>query len=308
VSLLENKLGYWRTKLQGLVPLQLSTDFIRPLTQSSKGSIVGLILISNYLTALQELSQQQGPTIFMTLLAAFNVLLFRYSGQKDICVGSPISNRTHEELEALIGFFVNTLALRNEVDSSKSFVDLLQQVKTTTIEGYTNQDVPFEKVVEAIMKERDMGRSPLFQVMFVLQNAQDSSAIQLGDLNVVPESFANTTSKFDLSLQITHSVNGSQGSIEYCTDLFREETIVQMITHFKTLLISIVNNPQQAIGSLPMLNQQETNQLLVDFNDTGSPYPADKTIIDLFEEQVKKTPEATALVFETESPVLSPVK
>lgn len=247
---------------------------------------------------LQLLSQQQGATMFMTLVAVFNVLLHRYSGQTDICVGTPTANRTQLEVERLIGFFVNTLALRNEVSGEESFIQLLQQVRVTTLEAYDHQEVPFEKVVEAVVKERDLSRSSLFQVMFVLQNIPEVQELHLGDLQLSREAFTYDSAKFDITFYVAETTHGLQVSVEYCTDLYREETIVRMMAHFKELLGSIVKAPDQRIGILPMLSGAEVHQLLEKFNDTQTGYPQDKSITDLFEEQVAKTPQSIALIFE----------
>jgi non-ribosomal peptide synthetase component F len=228
------------------------------------------------------------------------VLLYKYSGQQDICVGSPIANRTQQELEGLIGFFVNTLALRSEVTADAFFTELLQQVKATTLEAYENQDVPFEKVVDAVVKERDQSRSPLFQVMFILQNTPEVPELSLGELKLLPEGHQHTNSKFELTFTITETSQGLQGSVEYCTDLFTSVTIERMVSHFTRLLTSVVTRPEQRIGALSMLTEAEQHQLLVEFNNTAADYPKDKSIVDLFEEQVEKTPGAIALVFEEE--------
>ncbi len=299
-DVLEKKIGYWKEKLEGVTPLQLPTDHARPLVQSTKGAIASFRIDKEISSKLQLLSQQHGATLFMTLLAAIKVLLYRYSGQQDICIGTPVAGRQQKDVEGLIGFFINTLALRSDIKGAASFTELLQQVRATTLEAYTNQDVPFEKVVNAIVKERDMSRNPLFQVMFVLQNTPEIPELRLGELKLSREGYDHTTSKFDLSFTITRTTGGLQGSVQYCTDLYSEQTIVRMLSHFKELLNSIVKQPLQKIGSLPMLTHAEKQQLLVQFNDTRIEYPKDKTFIDLFEEQAAKTPEAIALVFEEE--------
>jgi amino acid adenylation domain-containing protein len=294
----DKKLGYWKTQLQNAAVLQLPTDYSRPAVQSTRGGSIGFTVDKNLSADLQALSQAQGTTLFMTLLSAFKVLLHRYSGQEDISVGSPAANRTHHEVEPLIGFFVNTLTLRSQVEGDMSFKELLQEVKNTTLEAYSHQDVPFEKVVEAVMKERDMSRSPLFQVMFVFQNTPEIPKLQFGEVELSSEGFAQQTSKYDLSLFITQSAAGLQCSLEYNTDLYKEETIEQLETHFTRLLHSIVASPDQKIGELTMLSPSEEHQLTEVFNATSTAYPRDKSLIDLFEEQVKRTPDAIALVFQ----------
>ncbi|MEO7532772.1 MAG: amino acid adenylation domain-containing protein, partial [Ferruginibacter sp.] len=246
---------------------------------------------------LQQLGRQHGATMFMTLVAAFKVLMHRYSGQEDICVGTPIANRTSREVEDLIGFFVNTLALRSDVNSELSFKELLQQVKTTTLEAYEHQDVPFEKVVDVVLKERDMSRNPLFQVMFILQNTPDVPELKLGDVQLSSEGFKHSSSKFDLTFALVENEAGINGSVEYCTDLFDETTIIRMTGHFEELLKAIVKAPQQTVELLGMLKPEET-QLLTTFNETKVVYPTATTIAHLFEEQVIKTPDQIAVVFE----------
>ncbi len=196
--------------------------------------------------------------MYMTLLAAFKVLLHRYSGQQDICVGSPVANRTQQEVEGLIGFFVNTLALRSEVKSEASFSELLQQVKVTMLEAFEHQDVPFEKVVEAVVKERDLSRNPLFQVMLVVQNTSEVPALRLGEVQLSGEEFVQDTAKFDITFFLTDTTSGLQGTVEYATDLYNESTIIRMMDHFKELLSSVVQSPHQKIGELNMLTKQKS--------------------------------------------------
>jgi len=297
-ELLENKLAFWKNNLQGVEPLELPTDYARPLVQSTKGAFTRFYIDKEIAVGLQRLSQQEGASLFMTLLAAFKVLLFRYSGQQDICVGTPIAGRQQQELEGLIGFFINTLALRSELTDTISFKELLHQVRANTLAAYEHQDVPFEKVVEAVVKERELSRSPLFQVMFILQNTPPVDDLRLGKLELTRESSEHDTTKFELTFSMVESANGLNGAVEYCTDLYSEETIQQMVTHFKELLHQIVQQPLQSISSLPMLTREEKHCLVVDFNETHTAVPSGKSIIDLFEEQVAKNPAKVAIVFE----------
>ncbi|HET9280109.1 MAG TPA: amino acid adenylation domain-containing protein, partial [Flavitalea sp.] len=228
-------------------------------------------------------------------------LLYRYSGQHSICVGTPIAGRQQRELEDLIGFFVNTLALRTDMAGNESFVDLLARVKETTLNGYTHQDIPFEKVVEAVVKERDMSRTPLFQVMLILQNTSPVPALKLGDVQLSYDAISHTTSKFDITFNFAHTTDGLVGTVEYCIDLFTEATINRMVAHFQNLLESIVKDPTQQVGMLSMLSSEEEVELIRNFNATEIDYPKSKTIVDLFEEQVSRTPDAPAVVFRGES-------
>lgn len=298
---MESGIAYWKNNLDGVAPLQLPVDYPRPAIQTSNGSFAGFDIPQSLTDQLHTLSKAQNTTLFMTLLTAFKVLLYRYSGQEDICVGSPIANRPQQELEGLIGFFINTLALRSNIHGSQSFIECLQQVKQTILQAYEHQVVPFEKVVEEVAKERDNSRSPLFQVLFVLQNTPEVKNINLGDLTLSEQTFNQNTAKFELSLYITETKHGLHGSIEYNTDLYRVETIEQMIAHFTQLLNAVVTQPATGIGVLPMLNQPEINYLLNELNNNRVAYPGNKNIIDLIEEQVALTPTATAIIFDHET-------
>ena len=299
-ELLDEKLSYWKEKLEGVASQQLPADYPRPAVQSISGASMLFIIDRKISEGLHKLNQQQGATLFMTLLATFKVLLYRYSGQSDICVGSAIANRTRQEFEELIGFFVNTLALRSIVNGDDSFIELLQQLKKTTIEAYEHQEVPFEKVVEAVVKKRDLGRNPLFQVMLVLQNTLDIPELRLGQLTLSREFYAHNTSKFDLTFSITETVPGLEVVVEYRTDLYRKETIERMLIHFTELLSSVIKEPEQKIGRLSLLTPGEKQQLLHEYSGTTFAHPKDKTLVHLFEEQVAKTPVSVAVVFEDE--------
>jgi len=295
----DKKLGYWKNKLDDVTTLQLPADFKRPIIWNTRGASADFKIDRNLSRQLLELSQQQGATLFMTLLAAFKVLLHRYSGQQDICVGTPIAGRQQSEVEELIGFFVNTLALRSEVDSESTFKDFLQQVRSTTMEAYTHQEIPFEKVVDVLVLERDMSRNPLFQVMFVLRNTPEIPDLKLGEVELKAYTYNRTSTLFDITLFITENEHGLHCLFEYSTSLYTEQTINRMMSHFKELLHSIVTVPEQKIGVISIVSIAEKNQLLVEFNSgaAGNTYPKDENIITLFEEQVKNTPGASAVIF-----------
>ena len=299
-EVLEKKIKYWKEKLEGIAPLELPIDYPRPLVQGTSGSSIKFNIEKEQAEGLNKLSKQEGATLFMTLLAGLNILLQKYSGQEDISVGTPVANRMQQEIEGLVGFFVNTLALRSQVSGGQSFRELLQQVKGTMLEAYEHQEVPFEKVVEAVVKERDLGRTPLFQVMLVLQNTPDTGKVELGGLQLSGEPVATTTAKFELTFSINETASGLQGSVDYNTGLFKEETVAELVSHYKTLLGSIVQAPVEKISNLKMLGAEEEHQLLQTYNDTAVDYPRDKSITDLFEEQAQQTPEATAVLFEEE--------
>ena len=297
-EVLENHLSYWKKQLADAPPLlELPTDRPRPAVQSFQGSIIPFALSAELTRQLQQLSQEMGTTLFMTLLSAFQVLLYRYSGQEDIVVGSPIANRNHSEIENLIGFFVNTLALRSHLDSEMSFEQLLKQVRQTTLDAYTHQDVPFEKLVDELQPERSLSYSPLFQVMFVLQNAP-MGALALRDLQLQPMRGQNDLVKFNLTVSLTETEQGIKGDFEYNTDLFDKQTVERMNTHFQILLEHVTTNPYQQVSQLSMLTEAEVHKLLYEWNDTALDYPCELCIHQLFEQQVEQTPEAVAVVFE----------
>jgi non-ribosomal peptide synthetase component F len=300
-ELLETKLDYWKDKLQGAAPLDLPTDYPRPALQSNKGAVSGFKTDKPLSDKLNELSKAKGTTLFMTLLAAFKVLLSRYSNQNDITVGTPMAGRQQQELEGLIGFFINTLALRDELNPEHSFDQLLQQVKTTTLEAYQHQDVPFEKVVEAVTQNRDLSRSPVFQVMFVFQNTPDIPQLQLGEVRLSRNAVEHITAQFDLRCTISDTERGMFISMEYCTDLFSQQTIERMNGHFAHLLEHIAQNPNAKLCDYELLAEQETHQLLTEFNATQTQYPEDKTILDLFAQQVNQSPNSTSVVYENQS-------
>ena len=300
-EVLEKKISYWKEKLEGVTALQLPTDKPRPAIQSTKGSASRFAIPKELSDRLHQLSKQEGTTMFMTLLASINILLQKYSGQEDICIGSPVANRTQAETEGLIGFFVNTLALRSEVKGEQSFRELLQQVKTTTMGAYDHQDLPFEKVVEAVVKERDLSRTPLFQVLFVLQNTTGNPALELGGLELRGEATPSQTAKFELTFSINETATGLHCSIEYNTDLYKASTIGRMVGHYVELLQSIVSNPGEKVSKLQMLTKQEEEQLTKEFNNTKADYRKDKTVTQLIEEQAQKTPDRTAVVYEDEA-------
>ncbi|QMS92432.1 NcpA [Nostoc edaphicum CCNP1411] len=299
-EVLQNHLSYWEKQLANAPTfLPLPTDRPRPAVQTFNGSYHVFTLSVELTQRLLELSQEQGCTLFMTLLAAYNTLLYRYTGQSDILVGTPIANRDRSEIEGLIGFFVNTLVMRTDLAGNPSFKELLLRLREMALSAYAHQDLPFETLVEALQPERDLSYTPLFQVMFVLLNAP-MSEIELTELSVSGLPIGITTSKFDLTLSMENTPNGLFGWWEYNTDLFDSSTIERMTGHFVTLLEAIVANPSERISQLPMLTAFEQQQLLVEWNDTSVDYPQDKCIHQLFEEQVERTPDAVAVVFENE--------
>ena len=299
-EVLEKGLNYWKQQLAGIPPLlSLPTDRPRMNAQSLRGNIERFQIKSDLTKKLRELSLQSGATLFMSLFTAFGILLCRYSNQSDIIVGSPIANRNRQETEPLIGFFVNTLLLRVDLQGKPTFSELLDRVRQVAIDAYTHQDVPFEKLVEELHPERSLSYNPLFQVMFNLQNTPQPQ-LELAGLSLTLE-MENVTANFDLSLSIEEIEQELIGSWEYNTDLFDATTIKRMVGHFHTLLEGIVANPQQPISALPILTASERKQLLVEWNNTQKEYPQDKCIHELIEAQVERTPTRIAAVFENKT-------
>jgi amino acid adenylation domain-containing protein len=295
---LQNQIAYWKTKLAGAPPLlELPTDRPRPAIQHFHGAKQVRHLPRSLIENLKQVSLEERVTLFMTLLAAFKVLLWRYTNQDDIVVGSPIANRTRAETEELIGFFVNTLVLRTNLAGNPTFRDLLKRVKEMALGAYDHQDVPFEKLVEDLRPDRDPGRNPLFQVSFVLQNATRSK-LELSGLTLEPLEIHSGTTKFDLSLSILEGVDGLKATWEYDTDLFDNARMSRMVDHFQVLLEGIVANPATRLSELPLLTTAEQQQILVEWNQTLTVSPDRRCIHELFEQQAERTPEAVAVVFE----------
>jgi amino acid adenylation domain-containing protein len=296
-ELLERQLSYWKEQLAGAPALlELPTDYPRPAVMTYQGAHLQTRLAAELTRRLKSFSQLNGVTLYMTLLAAFQILLSRYSGQTDILVGSPIANRTHRQTEDLIGFFVNTLVLRTQVDSKVSGTGLLKQVRQTALQAYAHQDIPFEYLVEQLNPARSLSHSPLFQVMLVLQNVPQEQLVIKG-LKVSVEDTDSTIAKFDLTLSVAEHEQKLVCDWEYRTDLFRPATVKRMTEHFEVLLEGLINQPTQTVGQLPLLTSAEQQQLIV-WNQTQTDYPFEKTIVDLFQEQVEKNPSNLAVVFE----------
>jgi amino acid adenylation domain-containing protein len=295
-EVLEAHLSYWKHQLAGApAVLELPTDRPRPAVQVYHGARQSLTLPPALSTALKSLSQREGVTLFMTLLAAFQTVLQRYTGRDDIVVGSPIAGRLQPETEDLIGFFVNTLVLRTDLSGNPTFRALLHRVRETALEAYAHQELPFEKLVEELQPERTLSYAPLFQVMFVLQNAQ-RTALELTGLTIQPLDIERETAKFDLSLVFIEEGTGLRARLAYNTDLFDDATMVRLLRHFRTLLEGIVAAPDTPIAQLPLLTTAERHQLLVGWNQTHVDGPKDSCVHELFEAQVARTPDAVAVV------------
>lgn len=297
----EEQLTYWRNALaEAPSHLTLPTDKPRPAFQTNHGATTIFSLTPELSQKVKTFSNTEGTTLFMTLLAAFQILLSRYSGQQDVCVGTPIANRTKKQFENLIGFFVNTLVLRTDLSGAPSFRDLVKQVKEVTLGAYAHQDMPFEKLVEELQPERTTSYSPLFQVMFVMQNKQDGK-MQLPGLDISPVELPNSNSTFDITLGMSESDRGLLGSLEYNTDLFESRTIDRMIEHFQLLMEKMLDSPDVPISQLNIVSSDEYDKMIVEWNDTDIEYDRDYCLHELVSAQADKTPEAIALYADEET-------
>ncbi|MGB2960773.1 MAG: amino acid adenylation domain-containing protein, partial [Bacteroidota bacterium] len=297
-EVLEGQLAYWKDMLQGVPPLlELPTDRPRPAMQTIRGGRKNFTLPAEQSEALASLSRNEGVTLYMTLLAGLQILLHRHSGQQDISVGTPIANRNRSETEGLIGFFVNTLVMRSDLSGVPSVREVLHRVRDIALGAYAHQDVPFEKVVDAIQPERDISHSPLFQVMFTLQNAPEE-AVDLPGLRIEPVEVDTGVSRFDLTMTMVEESEGLRGSIEYNADLFDAGTIDRMVSHFQNILEVMTTSPDHSIGTIGMLAPSERRHIVLDWNDTTVSLPThDCTVQSLFEAAVERDGESFALEF-----------
>ncbi len=297
---LETQRRYWKQQLNGASPmLELPTDYPRPAVQTFRGRCEALALPQSLSSKLKSLSQQEGVTLFVLLLAAFNTLLYRYSSTEDILVGTPVANRICIETEPLIGCFINTLVLRTDLSGNPSFRELLARVRKLTLEAQVHQELPFEQVVRELQPDRALSHTPLFQVLFVFQEST-LQALELPNITVKPMLADSGVAKFDLTLLVEDTEQGLAGAIEYSTDLFQADTITRMLEHFQTLLTSIAANPDKRLSELQLLTDAEQHQLLVEWNDTKTDFLRDKCVHQLFEAQVERTPDAVAVVYKDE--------
>jgi amino acid adenylation domain-containing protein/FkbM family methyltransferase len=293
----ERELEYWKEHLGGRPPrLTLPTDRPRPPVRSAVGTAHHFRISRERTEQLHGLARRHSASLFMTLLAAFDSLLYRYSGQTDLVVGTAIANRRRREVEGLIGMFFNLLALRNVAAGSTPFRDLLKGVRETTLGAFAHQDLPFERILDEIQPERDLGRTPLFQVTFVLQNAPPQ-AIQLPELTLAPLDSETGVSNFDLTLAMTETPSGLQGRLTYRTDLFDATTIARLERHFQRLLTTVAARPETPLQELSMLSAAEEHQIVREWNDTAAPCDRRPTVHALFEARAAQTPAAPAVVF-----------
>jgi amino acid adenylation domain-containing protein len=314
-EVLETQLAYWRQQLADIQALNLPIARPRPPVPTYRGARQFLALSPTLSDRLNSLSKQENATLFVTLLAAFQTLLYRYTGQENIAIGTPIANRNRTELEGLIGFFVNTLVLRTDLSGNPTFQELLSRAKQVTVEAWAHQDLPFEKLVEALHPDRDLSRNPLFQISFSLQNTP-VAALELPELTWSAIEFDPGTAKLDLEFNLWEDFAGIKGQLTYSTDLFDSGTIARMLNHFQTLLESIVAEPKQRLSDLPILTAAERDRILLEFNRNSSEIipcltPAcqkgesesreiELCFHQLFELQVERSPDAIAAVFENQ--------
>ncbi|MCJ8173437.1 non-ribosomal peptide synthetase, partial [Clostridium botulinum] len=290
---------YWINRFSDEIPvLNIPTDYERPAMQSFEGDNVSFEVNEDITLKLRKLTRETGTTMHMVLLSAFNILLSKYSGQEDIVIGTPIAGRSHVDLQNIMGMFVNTLALRNKPEANKKYIGLLKEVKENSLEAYKNQSYQLEALVEKLDIRRDTSRNPLFDVMFNMIDTVTGGDIKLEDIILKAYNNGSKISKFDLTLNALESDRKLNFTIEYCSKLFKKETIERLSNHYIRVLESIVNNVEIKLSEIDLLSEAERNQILYEFNDTKADYPKNKTIHELFQAQVEKAPNNIAVVFE----------
>ncbi|MCX7923160.1 MAG: amino acid adenylation domain-containing protein [Clostridia bacterium] len=294
---IEQQEQYWLDVFKEEVPvLNMPTDYPRPSVQNFDGDRIRFEINKDLTEGLHNICSKTGATMYMVLLAAYNVLLYKYTGQEDIVVGSPIAGRNNTELDNLVGMFVNTLAMRNCPQGTKAFYEFLENVKENSLKAYENQDYQFEELVDKLDLARDLSRNPLFDTMFVLQNAY-AQPIEVEGLKLLPYEFENPTAQFDLKLSAVEKDGTVECELEFCTKLFAAETMERLAGHLVNIVRAVVDNPAIRLYEIDMLSKQEKRHILVDFNNTEAVYPKHKTIHGMFEEQVCKVPDNTAVIF-----------
>jgi len=288
---------YWLEKLNGELPvLNMPTDYLRPTVQTFEGDCVRHSMGRAFAKRVSDAANRTGTTIYMYLLAVFNILLSRYSGQEDIIVGSPIAGRNQAGLENIIGMFVNTLAMRNHPHGEKSFNAFLQEVKENALRAYENQDYQFEEMVECLNIQRDLSRNPLFDIMFAVQS-DEQEEIEIGGMKLIHYDIENRISKFDMTLTAVEKAEDISFSIEYNTKLLKRASIERLMRHYINILCEVLSNAEKKLNEIELIGEEEKKQILFEFNDTKANYPMDKTIHQLFEEQAEKTPHKVAVVY-----------
>ncbi|WDZ63372.1 amino acid adenylation domain-containing protein [Paenibacillus polymyxa] len=297
---LQRQEAYWLDMFQGELPvLEMPTDYPRPAVQSYEGQTLEFFFDASKTDGLKQLASETGTTLFMVLLAAYNVLLHKYSGQEDVIVGTPIAGRNHGDVQPLIGIFLNTLAIRSYPASEKTFLSYLNEVKETTLHAFEHQNYPFEELVDKVQVTRDLSRNPLFDTLFTMQNTENEE-FELEGLRLIPYPSALDTAKFDISLDVGEENGGLDYSFEYATALYKRETIERLAKHYEQLLVTIVSRPDAKIAELNLLTAEEKEQILGAFNPAQPEAAPAAAFHRLFEEQAERTPEAAAVVYEND--------
>ncbi|MEU2674396.1 amino acid adenylation domain-containing protein [Streptomyces sp. NPDC007164] len=295
-DVLEEQLAYWRERLAGVEPLELPTDHRRPAGRPGGGDTVTFEVSAAVAAGLRKAARSGTASLYMVLLAAFQVLLVKYAHQDDVTVGSPVAGRNRAETEELIGFFVNTLVLRTDLSGDPAFTELLARVKDTALGAYDHQDLPFERLVEELAPDRDLSRNPLFQTMFVLQNTPDEHGWRLRGLDVEPFTVTLPDAKFDLTLMMSENADGGlRGALEYRTDLFERDTVARLAGHLGTLLETVAREPAARLSRLCLLTAEERRRTVVEWNDTAAAFPDTATLHGLFEERAAQQPDTAAV-------------
>ena len=289
---------YWLGRFAGEIPvLNMPADYSRPSTQSFEGDRIHFKADRIPREKLSSLEISTGTTLYMGLLSAYYILLFKYTGQEDIIVGSPIAGRPHADLWNIIGMFANTLAMRNYPEGRKTYREFLHEIKENSLQTFENQDYQFEELVEKLNLRRDLSRTPLFDTLFVLQN-MDIEPIELNNLKLTPYYLKKNTAKFDITLISVETDGGIEFTLEYCTKLFKKETVERLAMHYLNILEEITANPEKRLAEIEMLSKEEKKRILIDFNGTEADYPKDKSIHELFEAWAERSPESIAVIFE----------
>ncbi|QNV63831.1 Gramicidin S synthase 2 [Paenibacillus polymyxa E681] len=297
---LQRQEAYWLDMFQGELPvLEMPTDYPRPAVQSYEGQTLEFFFDASKTDGLKQLASETGTTLFMVLLAAYNVLLHKYSGQEDVIVGTPIAGRNHGDVQPLIGIFLNTLAIRSYPASEKTFLSYLNEVKETTLHAFEHQNYPFEELVDKVQVTRDLSRNPLFDTLFTMQNTENEE-FELEGLRLIPYPSALDTAKFDISLDVGEENGGLDYSFEYATALYKRETIERLAKHYEQLLVTIVSRPDAKIAELNLLTAEEKGQILGAFHPAQLEAAPAAAFHRLFEEQAERTPEAVAVVYEND--------
>lgn len=294
-GVLTKKLESWSRLLEGAERLNLPTDFPRPTVESTSGALLEFPLAKDVVQQLRKVCREEGVTHYVMMLSLFNVLLYRRSGQTDLCVGSPVVGRSEARWQNVVGFFSNTVVLRNDLSNNPSFRNLLKRVRLSTLHALDNQDVPFESVVTALGIERDTSRNPLCPVMFSYHKAADSQVLKIGDTSFEYVRSETTASKCDMIFHVVDNESDFRIGIEYCTDLFRKSTIITLKESYFSLIRSVIRDREANIGDIPLLSKEECDRIVVDFNRTSSPYPADVSLVELFRRKVSLHPGAVAV-------------